>query len=70
MKAQSPLSLHDFYLLSVLIPPPGKKPGDGKESRAQQPSAVFSIRLNHRQAHTQVLAAISEVEGVYAIEET
>ena len=42
----------------------------GREEKFRNPSAVFSIRLNHRQAHTQVLAAISEVEGVYAIEET
>ena len=42
----------------------------GREEKFRNPSAVFSIRLHHRQAHTQVLAAISEVEGVYTIEET
>lgn len=35
----------------------------------KNPSAVFTIRLDRRQAHTRVLTAISEVEGVYIIEE-
>ena len=41
----------------------------GKESRAQQPSAVFSIRLNHRRAHEQVLTAIAELETITMIDE-
>ena len=42
----------------------------GREEAFRNPSAVFSIRLRQRQIHTQMLAAVSEVEGVYAIEET
>lgn len=41
----------------------------GREERMKNPSAVFTIRLDRRQAHTRVLTAISEVEGVYIIEE-
>lgn len=41
----------------------------GRES-GRAPSAVFSIRLNHRVPHTQVVAAISELESVYTIDET
>jgi len=33
------------------------------------PSAVFSIRLHQKQAHTRVLTAISELESVYTIDE-
>lgn len=42
----------------------------GREERSSNPSAVFSIRLNRKQNHTQVLAAIAELESVLAIEET
>lgn len=34
-----------------------------------RPSAVFAIRMYHRKAHTQVLAAISEIESVRFAEE-
>ena len=36
----------------------------GREEKLRNPSAVFSIRLNHKQMHTQVLAAISELKVV------
>ncbi len=42
----------------------------GRQEKFRNPSAVFSIRLNHKQAHTQVLAAISELESVRTIDET
>ena len=41
----------------------------GREENLLRPSAVFTIRLRQKQAHTRVLAAISEVEGVYTIDE-
>ena len=41
----------------------------GREERVLHPSAVFSIRLHHKQAHTRVLTAISELESVYTIDE-
>ena len=41
----------------------------GREEKLRNPSAVFSIRLNHKQMHTQVLAAISELETVRTIDE-
>ena len=41
----------------------------GREEKSRNPSAVFSIRLNQKQAHTQVLAAISEMESVRTIDE-
>ena len=41
----------------------------GREEKSRNPSAVFSIRLNHKQMHTQVLAAISELESVRTIDE-
>ncbi|MDY3983973.1 MgtC/SapB family protein [Dysosmobacter sp.] len=41
----------------------------GREEKSRNPSAVFAIRLNHKQAHTQVLAAISELESVRTIDE-
>ena len=41
----------------------------GREEDLRRPSAVFSIRLHQKQAHTRVLAAISEVDGVYTIDE-
>ena len=41
----------------------------GREEKLRTPSAVFSIRLNHKQMHTQVLAAISELESVRTIDE-
>lgn len=41
----------------------------GREERSRNPSAVFSIRLNHKQAHTQILATISELECIRTIDE-
>ena len=41
----------------------------GREEKLRNPSAVFSIRLNLKQMHTQVLAAISELESVRTIDE-
>lgn len=41
----------------------------GRREKFRNPSAVFSIRLNQRQMHTQVLAAISELETVTTIDE-
>ena len=41
----------------------------GREEKLRNPSAVFSIRLNHKQMHTQVFAAISELASVRTIDE-
>lgn len=41
----------------------------GLEEKLRNPSAVFSIRLNQKQPHTRVLAALSELESVYIIDE-
>lgn len=41
----------------------------GRKERSENPSAVFSIRLNRKRTHPQVLAAISELESVYIIDE-
>ena len=41
----------------------------GREERSKNPSAVFSIRLPSRHYHVRVLAAISELESVYTIDE-
>jgi len=41
----------------------------GREKKSRNPSAVFSIRLSRSYTHTHVLAAISELDGVYTIEE-
>ncbi len=41
----------------------------GREEKLRNPSAVFSIRLNQKRSHTRVLAAISELESVYIIDE-
>ena len=41
----------------------------GREDRSRNPSVVLSIRLHHRQSHTSVLAAISELESVRVIDE-
>lgn len=41
----------------------------GREEKFRNPSAVFSIRLCCKQPHTRLLAAISELESVYTIEE-
>lgn len=41
----------------------------GREEKFRSPSAVFSIRLNQKRTHMRVLAAISELENVYMIDE-
>ena len=41
----------------------------GESEPNAHPKAIFSIHLNQKMAHTQVLAAISELESVYIIEE-
>lgn len=41
----------------------------GREKKSRNPSAVFSIHLSQRSTHTQLLAAISELDGIYTIEE-
>lgn len=41
----------------------------GKQSQAKRPNAVFSIRLCKKQSHTQVVAALSRLEGICVIEE-
>ena len=41
----------------------------GREEYNKNPSAVFTIRLNHKVQHTQVMAVISELQGVRAIDE-
>ena len=41
----------------------------GREERPRNPSAIFFIRMNRKQAHTRILTAISELESVYAIDE-
>lgn len=41
----------------------------GKEKYAQNPSAVFSIRLNERRAHEEILTAISDLEKITTIDE-
>ena len=41
----------------------------GREERSRNPSAIFFIRMNQKQAHTRILADISELESVYAIDE-
>lgn len=41
----------------------------GRKKELRSPSAVFSIGLEKKQSHTSLMAAISEVEGVRAIDE-
>ena len=41
----------------------------GGEEPFRRPSAIFSVRMHQRQRHTQILAAISELERVYLIDE-
>lgn len=41
----------------------------GREERSRNPSAIFFIRMNQKQAHTRILTAISELESVYTIDE-
>ena len=41
----------------------------GRRERGKNPSAVLSIRLNQRQAHTSVLAKLAEWDHVCTIYE-
>ena len=41
----------------------------GRGEANRHPSAVFTIRLNQKRSHIQMLTAISELECVYSIEE-
>lgn len=41
----------------------------GRESESRYPNAIFSIHLNKKMAHTQLLAVLSEAEGVRTVEE-
>ena len=41
----------------------------GNTERTRNPSAIFSLRLHERQSHSQILAAISELETVLIIDE-
>jgi putative Mg2+ transporter-C (MgtC) family protein len=41
----------------------------GRAEKSRNPSAVFFIRLNRKQIHAQVLAAISELDTVLTIDE-
>ena len=43
--------------------------GHGRSESSQNPNAVFAVRLNEKQPHTQVLTAIAQVDSVYIIEE-
>ena len=41
----------------------------GRQREAIRPSAVFSVQLMQRKTHGKLLASLSEVEGIYVIEE-
>lgn len=41
----------------------------GAYANLKRPNAVFSVMLPHKQPHTEILAALSAQESVYAIEE-
>ena len=41
----------------------------GREKRSRNPSAVFSIHLNQRKTHTQIMSALSDIHCVYTIKE-
>ena len=41
----------------------------GRDEAGRHPSAVFSIRQNQKLPHTQVLAALADLDGVFIIEE-
>ena len=56
------IKAHDVQIYDVEL-------DHGRTEKFRNPSAVFSIRLNQKQSHTRVLAAISELESVYTIDE-
>lgn len=41
----------------------------GGTERSNNPSAVFSIHLEQKQPHTQILTAVAELDSVYTIDE-
>lgn len=41
----------------------------GREKYMQNPSAIFSVYLNDKRPHTQILTSISELDSVYVIDE-
>lgn len=41
----------------------------GREERSRNPSAIFTLRLQKRLPHAQVLAAISDLDCIYTIDE-
>lgn len=41
----------------------------GEENGSQMPSAVFSIRIQYRRTHTQIMSSIAELDCIYLIEE-
>ena len=41
----------------------------GQEKRSRNPSAVFSVHLNQRKTHTQILSSLSDINCIYVIEE-
>lgn len=41
----------------------------GSKSREKHPNAVFSIRLMKKQSHTQIVAMLSQLEGIRSIKE-
>ena len=41
----------------------------GREKRSRNPSAVFSIHLNQKRTHTQILSSLSDMDCLYTIQE-
>ena len=41
----------------------------GRQEKGDRPSAIFSVQLKQRKTHGKLLASLSEVEGIYVIEE-
>lgn len=41
----------------------------GRQEKGERASAIFSVQLKQRKTHGKLLASLSEVEGIYVIEE-
>lgn len=41
----------------------------GRDNRSRNPSAVFSVHLNQKRTHTQILSSLSDIDCIYTIEE-
>lgn len=41
----------------------------GEENHSQMPSAVFSIRIQYRRTHTQIMSFLAELDCIHLIEE-